>query len=168
MREAVSFSVVLKSNIWVGEYNTMNQHNCKKNSQLRKKCTTAKKIAQQRNSTQESQKKLAQLRKKWHNCETKCTTAKKKAQLRNTFIAVVHFLAILNYRTNSTFHFSFPFLLISTLPRHPSTAVNKVAASRRRQPLLESRHVIFLLLLSPYGFMVNILVIKSSTYIRVR
>ena len=78
MREAVSFSVVLKSNIWVGEYNTMNQHNCKKISQLRKKCTTAKKIAQQRNSTQESQKKLAQLRKKWHNCETKCTTAKKK------------------------------------------------------------------------------------------
>ena len=126
MREAVSFSVVLKSNIWVGEYNTMNQHNCKKISQLRKKCTTAKKIAQQRNSTQESQKKLAQLRKKWHNCETKCTTAKKKAQLRNTFIAVVHFLAILNYRTNSTFHFSFPFLLISTLPRHPSTAVNKL------------------------------------------
>ena len=126
MREAVSFSVVLKSNIWVGEYNTMNQHNCKKISQLRKKCTTAKKIAQQRNSTQESQKKLAQLRKKQHNCETKCTTAKKKAQLRNTFIAVVHFLAKLNYRTNSTFHFSFPFLLISTLPRHPSTAVNKL------------------------------------------
>ncbi len=38
MREAVCFSVVLKS-IWVGE--------------------------------------LAQLRKKWLNCETKCTTAKK-------------------------------------------------------------------------------------------
>jgi hypothetical protein len=48
MREAVCFSVVLKS-IWVGEYND----------------------------------KLAQLRKKWHNCETKCTTAKKMAQLQN-------------------------------------------------------------------------------------
>jgi len=44
MREAVSFSVVLKSNIWVGEYNTINS-------------TTAKKIAQ--------------LQKKWHNCKKK-------------------------------------------------------------------------------------------------
>ncbi len=39
MREAVSFSVVLKSNIWVGEYNTIN-------STTAKNCTTAKKMAQ--------------------------------------------------------------------------------------------------------------------------
>ena len=44
MREAVCFSVVLKS-IWVGE--------------------------------------LAQLRKKWHNCETKMYNCKKMAQLQN-------------------------------------------------------------------------------------
>jgi len=70
MREAVSFSVVLKSNIWFGEYNTINS-------------TTAKKIAQ--------------LQKKWHNCKKNSTTAKiyvgilqeisttakKMAQLRN-------------------------------------------------------------------------------------
>ena len=128
MREAVSFSVVLKSNIWVGEYNTMNQHNCKKISQLRKKCTTAKKIAQQRNSTQESQKKLAQLRKKWHNCETKCTTAKKKAQLRNTFIAVVHFLAILKLLIVL---FTFPFLTYFHAPTPPSNGhQHEVATSR--------------------------------------
>ncbi len=48
MREAMCFSVVLKS-IWVGEYNTINQHNCEKNGttakqnvQLQKNGTTAK------------------------------------------------------------------------------------------------------------------------------
>jgi hypothetical protein len=88
-------------------------HNCKKNS------TTAKFYVGILEEISTTAKKIAQLRNKMYNC-------KKKAQLRNTFIAVVHFLAILNYRTNSTFHFSFPFLLISTLPRHPSTAVNKL------------------------------------------
>ena len=88
-------------------------HNCKKNS------TTAKFYVGILEEISTTAKKMAQLRNKMYNC-------KKKAQLRNTFIAVVHFLAILNYRTNSTFHFSFPFLLISTLPRHPSTAVNKL------------------------------------------
>ena len=146
MREAVCFSVVLKF-IWVGEYIQYDKiAHCKKIAQLRNKMYNCKKngttaklyvgIIQEISTTA---KKMAQLRNKMYNC-------KKKAQLRNTFIAVVHFLAILNYRTNSTFHFSFPFLLISTLPRHPAMAVNKVAASRRRQPLLKSRHVIFLLL----------------------
>ncbi len=89
MREAVCFSVVLNS-IWVGEYNTINQHNCKKNGTTAKQNTTAKKMAQLQNCTQESYKKLAQLQKNG-------TTAKqnfqlqKKAQLQNTFIAVVHF-----------------------------------------------------------------------------
>ncbi len=63
MQEAVSFSVVLKSNIWVGEYNTTAKkiaqlqkkwHNCKKNSTTAKFyvgiieeiSTTAKKMAQ--------------------------------------------------------------------------------------------------------------------------
>ena len=153
MREAVSFSVVLKSNIWVGEYNTINQHNAKKLHNCETKSmynckkisTTAKLYVGIIQKIRTTAKKMAQLRNKMYNC-------KKKAQLRNTFIAVVHFLAILNYRTNSTFHFSFPFLLISTLPRHPATAVNKVAASRRRQPLLESRHVTFLLLLYSLAF----------------
>jgi len=115
-------------------------------AQLLKNCTTAKFYVGILEEISTTAKKMAQLRNKMY-------TAKKKAQLRNTFIAVVHFLAILNYRTDSsTFHFSFPFLLISTLPRHPATAVNKVAASRRRQPLLESRHVIFLLLLYSLAF----------------
>ena len=126
MREAVSFSVVLKSNIWVGEYNTINQHSCKKIAQQQKKwhnckknSTTAKFYVGILQEISTTAKKMAQLHNKMYNC-------KKKAQLRNTFIAVVHFLAILNYLTNSTFHFSFPFLLISTLPRHPSMAVNKL------------------------------------------
>jgi hypothetical protein len=114
-------------------------YNCKKIS------TTAKLYVGFLQEISTTAKKMAQLRNKMYNC-------KKKAQLRNTCIAVVHFLAILNYRTNSTFHFSFPFLLISTLPRHPATAVNKVATSRRHQPLLESRHVIFLLLLYSLAF----------------
>ena len=111
MREAVSFSVVLKSNIWVGEYNTMNQHNCKKISQLRKKCTTAKKIAQQRNSTQESQKKLAQLRKKWHNCETKCTTAKKKHNCETHLLQLYIFWQYLTIVLIVLFTFPFLFYL---------------------------------------------------------
>ena len=42
MREAECFSVVLKS-IWVGEYDTINQHNCKKIAQLRNKMYNCKK-----------------------------------------------------------------------------------------------------------------------------
>ena len=75
MREAVSFSVVLKSNIWVGEYNTMNQHNCKKNSQLRKKCTTAKK-------QHYSEILRRNHRRNQHNCEKNGTTAKQNVQLQ--------------------------------------------------------------------------------------
>ena len=48
MQEAMCFSVVLKS-IWVSEYNTINEHNCKENG------TTAK--------------QNVQLQKKWHNCK---------------------------------------------------------------------------------------------------
>ena len=124
-------------------------YNCKKNG------TTAKLYVGIIQEISTTAKKMAQLRNKMYNC-------KKKAQLRNTFIAVVHFLAILNYRTNSTFHFSFPFLLISTLPRHPATAVNKVATSRRRQPLLESRHVIFLLLLYSLAFLARVILLCTT------
>ena len=42
---------VLKSNIWVGEYNTIISTTAKKIAQLQKNGTTAKKMAQQRNST---------------------------------------------------------------------------------------------------------------------
>jgi hypothetical protein len=59
-------------------------YNCKKNG------TTAKMYVGIIQEICTTAKKMAQLRKK-------CTTAKKKAQLQNTFIAVVHFLAILNY-----------------------------------------------------------------------
>ena len=76
MREAVSFSVVLKSNIWVGEYNTMNQHNCKKNG------TTAKQNVQ----LQKKQHNCEIVRRNHtgnqHNCEKNGTTAKQNVQLQ--------------------------------------------------------------------------------------
>ena len=131
MREAVSFSVVLKSNIWVGEYNTMNQHNCKKISQLRKKCTTAKKIAQQRNSTQESQKKLAQLRKKWHNCETKCTTAKKKHNCETHLLQLYIFWQYLTIVLIVLFTFPFLFYLF---PRSHVTHQRLSTSCRQQTP----------------------------------
>ena len=102
MREAVSFSVVLKFNIWVGEYNTINQHNCKKN------CTIAK--------------KKAQLQKKQHNCKTNCTSAKKNVLLALTTLLLLLILMELNMELN-------PIVLKSMLPCHPATA-NKVATSR--------------------------------------
>jgi hypothetical protein len=91
-------------------------YNCKKNGTTSKMyvgiiqeiSTTAKKIGT-------TAKQNVQLQKKKHNCET---------HLLQLYI----FWQYLT--TNSTFHFSFPFLLISTLPCHPATAVNKVATSR--------------------------------------
>ena len=120
MREAVCFSVVLKS-IWVGEYNTINQHNCKKKlhncktkrNNCKKNGTTAKLYVGIIQEISTTAKNMAQLQKQ------KCTTAK-KSTTANTCIAVYIFWQYLT--TNSTFHFSFPFLLISTLPRHPATA----------------------------------------------
>jgi hypothetical protein len=97
---------------------------------------------------------MAQLQNKMYNC-------KKKAQLRNTFIAVVHFLAILNYRTNSTFHFSFPFLLISTLPHHPSTAVNKLPPADAASHCLSRATSLFYFCYIPLPSIQNIFARKS-------
>ena len=148
MREAVCFSVVLKY-IWVGEYNTINQHNCKKIAQLRNKSTTAKKMAQLRKCTQESQKKLAQLRKKQHNCETKCTTAKKSTTAKHIYCSCTFF---------GNNHFSLSLHLIPCpTPCHPATAVKMklwyIPYTSRAAPILRMYILFsFLLLLFSLAF----------------
>ena len=90
-------------------------YNCKKNG------TTAKMYVGIIQEISTTAKKMAQLRNKMYNC-------KKKHNCETHLLQLYIFWQYLT--TNSTFHFSFPFLLISTLPRHPATAVHEVATSR--------------------------------------
>jgi len=82
MREAVCFSVVLKS-IWVGEYNTIISTTAKKMAQLQNKMyncqkngTTAKLYLGIIQEISTTAKKMAQMRNKMYNCQKNCTTAK--------------------------------------------------------------------------------------------
>ena len=93
MREAVCFSVVLKS-IWVGE--------------------------------------LAQLRKKWHNCETKMYNCKKNGTTAKLYVGIIqeisttakHIYCSCTFFGNNHFSLSLHLIPCPT-PCHPATAAKE-------------------------------------------
>ncbi len=125
MREAVSFSVVLKSKIF-GLVSTIRliSTTAKKIAQLRKKWHNCKKNSTTAKFYVGSLQEISTTAKKWHNCETKCTTAKKKHNCETHLLQQYIFWQYLTIVLIVLFTFPFLFYLF---PRSHATTQQRLS-----------------------------------------